>query len=388
MTRQLITIAWWNNQLGLAIFEQTLESRKWTNWRQVYKDNAIIPDSYKDPRDFPDIQTYDDWGNPLQPNRDIPDNLQFYDMGINERSNSWLDNSAMNRIDFTQRCLQQNGRNYALYEKRAIDFKPPNHLDAEWLAQKLNIAYDLAYKLADAFRALDIDRKAANKILYGYVKSDGTRASGLANHNGSKHHVVELLETLQLELDKVTVERQDFVPIETWEENIVNYHMNREVDNSDDGLELSGDNNPFGAFPLHWESEGLTHEFINKIRQADTNKLREIQSGFFPSKSEYTGRTYQPKYRYLTASQKAQAWVYIKARKQELVQQGKANLSKDGNTVLSWIKDLGRSAMASSLIYSWMKGAAFDIFGAYIEFAGKPRPEEISYIWAEYKQLA
>jgi hypothetical protein len=471
MTTKLIYLAWWIQKLRYQIIDDNPELFNFTSSidhrisgdnpnatfsvdRNMYRNNALITDSYQDPVDYPDL----DEANLFQPNRDIPDNITFYDMGLAKRINPWLDPvdnpivkpivinyhqpsypanrlerflnkewaiqrlkeitddnrlrpypnfepmineiplfskiSTMNDRDFRERCIVRNGKLQFLYEKRAVDILKPNaYTNPEWLADKLEIPYDLAYKMTEVFRSmdsedggLDVDRKTFNKMLYGYLpdhielipdkpkfgkprwivtnrhtgilgygrKDQPPRTIGGGNDNVAKK-IIELLETLADELDNITVKKSDFISIEEAEQQTTAQHALEnfdptedlelvamgwmDTDNSEDNLEIMGENNPFSTYTLHDGSEALSHEFITILREADMAKLKEIQSNFYPSKNPYTGRKYAPKYWYMTPSQKSQAWVYIKARKEELANAAGKNVSIDGQLVLKWIRD-------------------------------------------------
>ena len=332
-----------------------------------------------------------------QRNQDLPDNLVFTDMGLSSRVNEHLDHQLLNDRDFRQRCVQANGRNYVLYQKTLIDMQKPQHLRSEWLAEQLGIQIDLAYKLADAFSKLKLDRKAVMKILHGYVTSAGEHKNGLIGSNGNMVKVVELLDMLGDEADEVTVKRSEFVPNDiftSFKEDTI-YALNvgsmnpysDEVTQADDDIDQMGDNNPYSAFPLYDGSEALSHEFLTMIRTASFNKLRIIQQGFFKQEDVVSGRVYKAKYHYMTPSQKSQAWVYIKARKAELKEATRANLSQDAEITIGWIKALGKSKVASALIFAFADGRAFDLFGQVIEFSDKANSLELGVVWDEYKKL-
>ena len=84
----------------------------------------------------------------------------------------------------------------------------------------------------------------------------------------------------------------------------------------------------FGLHPLHYEEDGCSHEFLNFLRFASIKEIKGIMKGFFPQKNEW-GTVCKPRFWYLTASQKAQAWQYINARRTRLgIFSSKINFTK------------------------------------------------------------
>jgi len=370
-----------------------------------------------------------------QINKDVPDNIQFFDMGLVERNNDHLDHRQLDDRDFRQRCITRDNSVNPLYEKRKVDIINsirPTHYNPDWLIQILGemyigssprimrynsffvknwnlksnvivesiaitasiIKFDQAFKLANCFKRLELDRKAVLKIMYGYVSENGYK-EGLVNCPAYLDKAIELLVEFADNADEVTIDSTNFVPNAAWYDEETIQSMNfgnfnpydEEVTSNDDEMDFMAENNPFKSFRFSSEYDCLSHEFITMIKEADSSKLAEIQRGFFKQEDPYSGKLIPVKYWYLTKSQKAQAWDYIKDRKIILANQAKDNLSEDGQIVLSWIKQLGNNGMSSALIYSYMEGKGFNAFGTEIIFNQIPSKEEVSYIWSEYKKL-
>ena len=109
-------------------------------------------------------------------NDDLPDNLTFKDMGLAVRDNLHLDYQPMNNRDFRERCVQMNGKNYALYMKGKTDagIKPANHKSQEVIQDifaelEIECSDQTADDLAIMARKFNLDRKSMMKLIYGYV---------------------------------------------------------------------------------------------------------------------------------------------------------------------------------------------------------------------------
>jgi hypothetical protein len=139
-------------------------------------------------------------------NADLPDNLQYYEMGIAERINDHLDPirmeykdehihttkignieiewesrfsnkqkpehvNMMNDRHFREMCVQINNRNYALKLKTKPDIDKVSYQRFEWLAEQLDIEPDLAMQIAETFKEMELDWPAVQRT---FRKSDET----------------------------------------------------------------------------------------------------------------------------------------------------------------------------------------------------------------------
>jgi len=368
------------------------------------------------------------WLDKRQLNPDIPDSIHSYEQGHTQRRNEMLDHQGVNDRDFRQRCVIQNGRLYVLYEKRQVDFNLPQHRDPKWIASMLDCHIDIAIKIVKGLAALNLNRKDSlrlifnkefemidhnpatladyleelatateepdwsineNPVVYKFDDSDinalyktpissNRKMSAMAIQSSSKED--DQLDGWIYMTDNVLEQLRTETYVIDPDTNML--MVNDQLENED---QIKDDT--FGAFPLHWGAEALSHEFLTMIRLASTEKLQEIQKGFFPSTNVYTGRTYPPKYGYLTDSQKAQAWVYMKDRKRQLVILGRRYLSNDSREVLSWMQTIDNPKISAALLYAYKDQRPFNWSGVTIRFDTKPSESDMAVLWDEYEKL-
>jgi hypothetical protein len=173
--------------------------------------------------------------------------------------------------------------------------------------------------------------------------------------------------------------------IESIEQGRFNETTNGEY--SDDHMDVTSSAYPFALFPLYWGAEALSHDFITMIKEADWNKIKVIQSRFYPQYDPVSGRTYAPEYWYLSPSQKSQAWVYIKERKKQLQDINEDDLSQPAKQCLYWIRQYKKSKYSTALIYAFAEGRDFDSFGITVQFDSPGSGQEVNYLWTQYRKL-
>lgn len=338
-----------------------------------------------------------------QANPDIPDQLHGFEQGWADRKNELLDpvkdgSRWVHKMDdrhFREHCVQYAGRNYFVFLKKKCDLQPPQHLKAEWLAEKLETTFDIAQKLATGFAALEFDRKTALKFIYQELMPRSGNNEMLA----ATADWLEALEEQIKEPDWAHTNNywqtsEDDVFDDNWiyltdEVLEAGWLSSGDFDDDgnfvkDDGLDVGFDTNAFGASPLHWGNEALSHEFIMMIKEADHQKLRWIQSGFFKQKNGYI------RYKYMTATQKSQAWVYIKERKAQLESQVLNSPSEDFKIASHWVNEFattGAKKDACSVIFCFADRRTFDYCGIKISFSKKATLTELKVLWRLYKQL-
>lgn len=173
------------------------------------------------------------WDDKRTRNRDIPDNLAYYDMGIEQRRNTHLDShkittmtahgpieqqvNTLNDRHFREQCVIYGNRAHAVYEKASVDLEPPVYLQAEWLMEKLNCQYIDATTVAESLKRLGLDKTMALKAIFGYVTSDGEVRDGLQNvgESGGREYAqyFEQLCNDVKELDEYELERQFWLDV-------------------------------------------------------------------------------------------------------------------------------------------------------------------------------
>ncbi|MDB4304287.1 hypothetical protein N9934_05815, partial [Desulfosarcina sp.] len=268
---------------------------------------------------------------------------------------------------------------------------------------RLDCEIDLAVKIVQLIRDLKMDRLMANRLIHGYSMANGEKRGGLVSLKGQS---VELAETVDmLELMNMTADFKNRgygqAPNEMdafFDERLI-YHMDHnenvlydgnpddEETEWDDGLGESIDSNPYGAFPLSDQKDGLRYEFIDYIKTADVRTIGLIQKMFFRRENAYSGRVYKAELGHLTATQKSMAWGFINDRKAKLAKIGLSKLDRMGRQVLELVLELGKGPQTRALIMAWANGVMFDLAGVELEFENKPSEEEIFAMWAEYRKL-
>ncbi len=359
----------------------------------------------------PPVKEVIDFMDTSQRNSDLPDNITFYEMGINQRQNDWMDYAELSDRDFRHRCFQSGGFNYFLELKSKADFAPPKHLNPDWLAKVMDIHHDVAIWLANAFTMLQLNWTAVVEILAADL-------NWLSEEN-VVHYIHDTLDPIVSELEllepqapvnadpAVKIEMDEFwlsssiyynpeLPMPTRDlsyENlaesaiIVSDEFDGDADAwlAGDGLDALRISNPFKGHKLYSGSEALSHEFLTAIRTASSQRLKKIMAGFFPTYDERSGRKFPPKYRYLTQSQKNQAWVYINARREEL----KRAAYKDPEFIkaFSWLESFGSTPTGAAIIHCFANGKSFESFGMAVSFKRKATGLELKELWSRFKAL-
>jgi hypothetical protein len=251
-------------------------------------------------------------------NFDLPDNESFMVMGLNDPDNTHLNHQAMNDRHFREHCYQKNGRNYVLYLKNTHDLRKQsagsNYLRIEWVAEQLACSIGFAYQIVDCFKRLSFDEKTA----LAWLKETG---------RGSGWLIARVDELLMLadETDQVTVTWINHVSVDSIEAAAADdlYAQSLvELDPIGDDLDQAQSANPYGSFALAGDgTDSCSHAFIDKIKHADWDELKQIMAGFYSQTSEFTGRTSRPKYYNFSYAMKSHAWTYLKERKTYLKQQ-------------------------------------------------------------------
>jgi hypothetical protein len=148
-----------------------------------------------------------------------------------------------------------------------------------------------------------------------------------------------------------------------------------------DGIANDEQTDIFGTRMLYHEAEALSHEFLQVIRFASAERLRTLIEGFYETEDNEMGTKYPPKYSYLTNSQKSQAWVYIKDRKQQLIEWHRHRLSPTAKKALHWMKQMHDRQTAASIIYCCRDGRDFNLNGATISITEKIPLGELWVLW-------
>lgn len=293
--------------------------------------NTVRPDPKRDKwgrltEDYPEYITTQEFDEPLLFDReadqaelghnfDLPDNQAFIVMGLNDPDNVHLNHQTMNDRHFRECCYQSNGKNYVLYLKTTHDLRKqaagPNYLRPEWVAEQLACSLNFAHQIVDCFKKMSFDEKTA----IAWIKETGKGAGWLVAR-------ADELLMLEGETDQVTVRWVNHIAVDSIEaaaDDDLYAQSLIEQDPIGDDLDQTQSANPYGSFALAGDGlDSCSHAFIEKIKQADWNELKQIMAGFYSQTSEFTGRTSRPKYFNFSYQMKSHAWTYIKERKAHL----------------------------------------------------------------------
>ena len=368
------------------------------------------------PIDEPDLENY-------KFSNEVPANLSFEAQG-SDFTNEWLDAGQEGRY-LREHCIQRNGANHFLHLKTLVDLRSqPEHHNPEKLSKLLNIPYNLAFRLAGAFKALDFDRKMYLKIMKG---PNGLELKSMVEIITFIEGITKTAEQLQ----EVTIE---------WDENHLscnpdaiyidqyNQYINPEV-SLEDQEDLAGDNNPYSTNRLHNGNDSLSWEFQRLIETADDAQLDRLRDGMKPSKrtseeawkltkffmanyntvpADYSSRTrwdvkkqktvpatstgllwQKPKFHYFTDGMKSHFWTLYHARRDELRNQVRpvAQLSPDAKIALEWVKSLGKGSQTCSIIHAASDGKSYSLYGMDIVFTAKLHQHEVNTLWQAYRTL-
>lgn len=376
-------------------------------------------------------------------NFDLPEETALIEMGCEGRRNEVQRWRAMDRADFTERCIVVGGRLYALYEKRRPDIDLPAHLRPEVLRRQIEIHrakigaaepvdFKVAFELVKAFRELRLPRDVARRIVHGYLTDDLEMTSGIkAADNGELAELAEVFggicrelaaleppadgncpRTLEDErqywynvssdmiergqfpadpyLQMLFIERsalRDFrYPDTTPADDVIIYTTPDVIEGGDDDVDEKApeldaemeatieltDTSAFSAHPLYDETSGMSEEWITMIHEADMSTLSEEKRWLMSNES-----------RFLTKSQRAMAWDYIRARERRLIEETLLHGDELAQTVARAILDFRRSdRQLAAMLFSWQNGVGFELGDRYLAFdERRPSEAELACAW-------
>ena len=379
----------------------------------------------------------------MQPiNWDLPEDTQLLEMGCEGFENPVQRRRSMDRADFTERCVKIGGRLYALYEKRRPDIDIPAHLRPEVFKGQIEkfrrscgidepVDMKIALRFAQVFRRLQLSREVVRKIIHGYVTDDLERTSGLKA--ASNEELLELAEVFEGIIDELPTlddqaaekedgerledlrqywydvssrliergqmgadpymqmlfiersARRDLLLPEKPADDVVIYTTPDVIDGGEDDHEdlpmdpdmeetvAMTDTSVFSAHPLHDETSAMSEEWLDMIHEADMKTLSEEKKWLMSSESWY-----------LTKSQRAMAWDYIKARERRLIEETLVHRGDDVTRgVLRAILDSRRSdRQLAAMLFAWKNGESFEIGDSYLDFEERrPSEEELACAW-------
>jgi len=423
------------------------------------------------PIDQPDLDTY-------KFENEVPTNKSFYDMGLSQYDNAWLDQGQEGRY-LREYCVQRAGANHFLHLRNLTDLRSQHeHLDPIKLTEVLlgkkleyqtlpvkngdgrikviltenaEAIYPLAFRWAEANRALNIDRKRYLKMVHTGMKDMCLRCKmryvekliecaedidrpeitvKWTNYMNSKNVEREYLDQYFKTMPKLIEDEEAW---QDWEENLTTQFA--------DGLDRKDSSNPYSTNRLFNGNEALTPEFQEIIQNADMKTIRMLQSRMFPQKRTFqeinkikaefqekfgttpymsstnpkmkplwkkgkpvynehdelvmipavsTGLKYKrPEYHYFTQSMISHFWTLIKLRKEELNKEvvSDDDLTEHAILAIGWIRQLGKGQVTCSIIQSAILGEPVNIYGIKIDFNTKLDRKEANTLWQTYKTM-
>jgi len=374
-----------------------------------------------------------EWESKFQRNLDLPDNLSYCDMGIEDRVNTHLDVSnmdgkgCMDDRHFREHCVVYGQSLFFVHQKLKADMQPPLQLRPEWIQEKLECEFEDACTLSEAWKQLGYNKWVINKMVFGYFDNEKKEwKNGLQYVGPSRgREFAEYFEELALEFGDVIGEANDINGIRGHYYDVAErmissgewyaqYHIRRpdvmdqmawiehmssieydesiqlvyqEVDQQDGyvnylgGEEIERKIDAFGINRLFHGAEGIDQELVNEIKEASALKLKKIQRRFYPNRTGYTGTIRKAQYWWMTPMQKSVAWEFIKARREEL---SNYTLSECSKRVL----DIEAAPkIKRALIASYCAGNSFNLYGELMEWKKRPNENEILAIWAQFNKL-
>lgn len=425
------------------------------------------------PIDHPDLDTY-------KFSNEVPTNKSFYDMGLCQYDNASLDQGQEGRY-LREYCVQRAGANHFLHFRNLTDLRSqhehlnPIKLLEELLCERLQYQvipvensqeghrieilltenaeaiYPLAYRWAEANRALQIDRKRYLKMIYvdmkdmdlkdkiKYVEKLAECADDIdrpeitmkwTNYINSANVEKEYLDQYFRSMPELAEDEEVW---KDWEETLTTQFA--------DGLDRKDSSNPYSTNRLFNGNEALTPEFQTYVKNADMKTIRILQSKMFPQKRTYaeietikkqfqeefgttpqikssslktkpllkkgkpvydkhdelvmipavsTGLKFKPpEYHYFTPAMVSHFWNLIKLRKQELNKEvvDTDDLTEHATLAIDWIKKLGTGQVTCTIIQNAIIGKPVNVYGIKINFNTKLDRKEANTLWQIYKTM-
>ena len=348
----------------------------------------------------------------------------------------------MNSAHFRELCITVGDRLYVLFLKGKKDMQPPSHLRPEkiydWLG---NVDRKEADRLTKFFRKMKANYNVVRCLVHGYhAMPDGLKTF----ESDDIVDAVNDLEGIEVELETIpkedmnnqrtfdderefyldlsnrliesgrapfsSVMRQmdyiecmarqamrdrfmDGVPDEEWlqwgtnvDENVTD-PMNEEEEllewPEDDDIPMV--DNAFGAFPLYYEDDGITTEFINDIKQADVEGIVQLQKMMFPQRNHEWGGFRKAELGFLNDMQKSVFWSFTLGRKQQLISKILNESQVEIKQFVKKIFELKTSKIVKALINAAGRGETIRIDDEFtLDY--QVTPDQLWLLWEAFKQ--
>jgi hypothetical protein len=248
--------------------------------------------------DEPDLEGY--WKS-----NEVPANMAFVAQG-SDYENEYLDCSQEGRY-LREYCVQRSsgahGANHFLHFRSLVDLRSrAQHQDPEYLADKLEIEYDLAFQLVDVIRRLEFDRKWYLKLYHGYGSTIGLKDM---EHDQVVETIKLLIESAD-QADEVTVTWNNYINSNDIDRDLLQEEMQLlhrrfdpvnlddeentfETDQldemlTDDKMDRKNSDNPYSSNRLSNGKDALTPEFQAYVENADIDTIKKLQGKAFTQK--------------------------------------------------------------------------------------------------------
>jgi len=371
-------------------------------------------------------------------NLDIPGNPILYDAGCEAHIGfQELFAIDMDRRDFSERCVARGNTLHRL-ELRIGDSQAW-HLQPARIAGWLQCTYAEAIQFGEAWEKLDMDRAAIVKLVFGYVKENGVKTTGLQK-TGNQYlqyykdltgNMQDLFEQEELKYgmpDTEETEAYDFISDgnelhiytqndvqETYLDEIISkqaetvleeYQTNQDewFDNNDpeviemsllEDLDVNG--NTFTTRELGTPELSLNERTIQYLKRASYDQIAKIQKQIFdPPWKKKDGHWYKFRIEeHLTPSAISELWERIAARKAQLakvrVAQAERALDKGlsdqvFDTIQFYMENYQYNPkQAKFRLSTQAKGGTFTIDGERLRLRKPKDQDEVALLWAIWR---
>lgn len=370
-------------------------------------------------------------------NPDIPVVEAFIYQGSRHPSDSQI-KTRMDEVHFGECCTPSGNKLLAFHMKSAVNMEKPMHLKEESFEEALGVETLEANSMSQAFQKLGLNWREVNGLINGYMGDDREWRHGLAaaykdgdgdweayfedlaevvdnpvprtlndereyylnisqklhdNVPGAFDSPLDIIRYIEVcaaqainEYERPTTDDMELTGYQ--EETLYGLKRGKKIDIDEDYIdpetktETWGDS-VHGAHPMDFGQEGISWKLINQIKEGSFEDIFKIrQSLRITTKRNRFNEPYKiyGVRRNYTASQKAQAWVYIRERESELAQIAETEASEDVLKTVKYIKEniLGKATKSYALCH--INGREFNQYGNLISFQ-KPSTDETGLLW-------
>ena len=371
-------------------------------------------------------------------NLDVPGDPILYDAGC-EALIGYQELFAidMDKRDFSERCVARGNTLHRL-ELRTGDSQAW-HLQPARIAEWLQCTHGEAVQFSEVWKKLDMDRAAVIKLIFGYVRNDGVKTTGLqktgnqylAYYQELTTNMQDLFEQEDLKYgmpDREETESYDFINDgnelhiytqndvqETYLDEIIakqteaileEYQANQDewFDNNDpevmemsllEDLDVNG--NTFTTREFGTPELSLNEHTIQYLKRASYDQIAKIQKQIFdPPWKKKDGHWYKFRIEeHLTPSAISELWERIASRKEQLAKirviQAERALDKGlsdqvYDTIQFYMENYKYNPkQAKFRLSTQAKGGTFTIDGERLRLRKPKDQDEVALLWAIWR---